>query len=77
MDYDYIYDPMHRREGGQYDISSRTRRRRLPMPLLLVLLSAPRDKELEVRLLNYITLGGGGDFYVVLQNKGLLQENVD
>ena len=37
--------------------------------------SAPRDKELGVRLLNYITLGG--DFYVVLQNKGLLQENVD
>ena len=22
MDYDYIYDPMHRREGGQYDTSS-------------------------------------------------------
>ena len=38
MDYDYIYDPMHRREGGQYDISSRTRRRRLLTPLLLVLL---------------------------------------
>ena len=38
MDYDYIYDPMHRREGGQYDISSRTRRRRLLTPLLLVLI---------------------------------------
>ena len=38
MDYDYIYDPMHRRERGQYDISSRTRRRRLLTPLLLVLL---------------------------------------